>query len=99
MSTFILLLARGGVGGFKTMIACRRAAILSTLVRQSLALSLIFLATTCFSGVVNSEYCRLGGSLGGVPFVSTLFFCDYLVVLLASRERLIGVVLLVVAMI
>ena len=42
---------------------------------------------------------KVGGSLGGVPFVSTLFFGDYLVVFLASRERLLGVVLSVVAMI
>ena len=98
MSTFILLLARGGVGDFFKMIAFRRAAILSTLVRQSLALSLIFLAATCFSGVVNSEYCRLGRSLGGMPFVSTILLGDSLVVFLASRERLLGVMLSVVVL-
>ena len=42
---------------------------------------------------------KVGGSLGGVTFVSTLFFGYYLVFLLASREHLIGVVLTVVPII
>ena len=40
-----------------------------------------------------------GGSLGGVPFVSTLFFGDSLGAFLASRERLLGVMFLVVVLI
>ena len=67
--------------------------------RQSLALSLLFLASDYFKGVVNSDCRGSGGSLGGVNFVFTSLFGDLLVVLMASRESLLGVLLLVVELI
>ena len=92
--TSILLLATVSVGEFSRL-NFRQASFYCFFVRQYLAPSFLLLTAAYFSVVVNSDCSRLWGSLGGVLFVSTLYFGDYLMVFTASREILTRVMLLV----
>ena len=98
LSISILFLVRIGVGYFFFRLDFRCDYLYYTFVRRSLDLSLLLLATAYFSGVFHQLCSRSGNSLVGLPFVSTLFFGDSLVLLLASRESLPGVMFLVVAL-
>ena len=66
--------------------------ISSAFVRQSLALTFLLSVASCFSVVVNSECSRSWGSLVVVPFVSTIFFGDSLLVFLVFREILLRLI-------
>ena len=95
LSTSILLLDRLGVGDF----FFRRAALSSAFVKVNFGSVFPLFGCCLFLRGCQLGLQKVGGSLGGVPFVSTLFFGDSLVVLLASRENLLGIMLSVVALI
>ena len=99
LSSSILVLVRVSVSDFFLRLSFSQADISSAFMRQNLDMDFLSLSPACILIVFNSDCLRSWGSLGGVHFVSTLFFGDYLFILMASMERLLRFMLAVVALV